>query len=349
MTPNTMYAYAALSPDRIEKVTLPVPEPDDYEVLVKNEGCVFCNTTDKMIVKSLFATRDYPVVFGHESFGKVIKIGKKVTKFKLGDRVICSNAIVNGFNGEYYSSWGGFAEYGIAGDLEAYLADGGLLDEANAYRRRYSANSIIPSDFSYDEACLIFPLAETASAVAQVGDLTGKTVVVIGTGIVGYFFTYFAKAYGAKKVVCLGRRESRLKVAAASGADETYIDVTEATAALNSCGDADVVFECSGNHCVLENGLPYLKKGGIFAAYAVPHQPYIFDLLKSPRAFTYQRIDPDVPAALEYICDLMRQNKVPTELFLTHRWDFDQVPEAFAAVSNGDVIKGLVVIEKEQV
>ena len=118
--PKTMYAYAAFSPNRVEKVRLPIPEPDDYEVLIKNEGCVFCNTTDKMIVENLFATPDYPVVFGHESFGKVVKVGKRVTKYRLGDRVICSNAIVTGYDGTFYSSWGGFAEYGIAGDLEAY-------------------------------------------------------------------------------------------------------------------------------------------------------------------------------------------------------------------------------------
>ena len=94
MTPNTMHAYAALSPDRIEKVTLPVPEPDDYEVLIQNEGCVFCNTTDKMIVESLFATPDYPVVFGHESFGKVIKIGQKVTKYKLGAEAALTTVLI---------------------------------------------------------------------------------------------------------------------------------------------------------------------------------------------------------------------------------------------------------------
>lgn len=347
MNKPMMNAYAAITLDHIKKITLPIPEPDDYEVLVKNEGCVFCNTTDKMIVENLFATPAYPVVFGHESFGKVVKVGAKVTKYKLGDRVICANAIVNGYNGKYYSSWGGFAEYGIAGDLEAYLADGGQLDKTNAYRGRYAANSIIPTDFPYDKACLVFPLAETASAVRQVGDLTDKTVVVIGTGIVGYFFTYFAKAYGAGKVVCIGRRQSRLEIAAKAGADETYIDVAEAAEALNKDGGADIVFECSGNHKVLENGLPYLKEGGLFAVYAVPHEPYVFDMLKCPRSFSYQRIDPDVEVALDSVCDLLRQGKVPIEAFLTHRWSFDQVPEAYAAVRAGDVIKGLVIIEEE--
>lgn len=166
---SKMTAYAAVSGGVVEKITVPVPEPDDYEVLVKNEGCVFCNTTDKMIVEHFFATKDYPVVFGHESFGKVIKVGEKVKKYKLGDRVICTNGIVNGYDGTYYSSWGGFAEYGIARDLRAYLDDGGIIDAENKYRKRYTANSIIPSDLPYEKACLAFPLAEAASSVVQVG------------------------------------------------------------------------------------------------------------------------------------------------------------------------------------
>ena len=342
---ETMNAYAAFAPDKIERITLPIPEPDDYEVLVKNEGCAFCNCTDKMIVESLFATKAYPVVFGHESFGEVVKIGARVKNFSLGDRVICTNAIVTGYNGEYYSSWGGFAEYGIAGDLAAYLADGGTLDENNAYRARYAANSKIPSDLPPEKACLLFPLAETAGALLQAGDVKGKTVAVIGTGIVGYFFTYFAKMYGAAHVICLGRRRERLAIAEALGADATFIDIEEAAEALRTRGGADFVFECSGNHKVFENGLPYLKEGGTLAAYAVSTAPYAFDLARFPRSFSYKRIDPDVPRALDFVCKLMREGKVPTEILLTHRWNFDEVPEAYRTVRRGEVIKGLVAIE----
>ncbi len=342
--PKEMKAFAAFSPNEIKAVTLPVPAPDDYEVLVKNEGCVFCNSTDRMIVEKLFATKAYPVVFGHESFGRVIRVGKRVKKYKLGDRVICSNAIASGFDGTYYSSWGGFAEYGIAGDLEAYLADHKVLDEENAYRARYAANSIIPSDFPPEQASLIFPLAETASALLQAGDVKEKTVAVVGTGIVGYFFTYFAKMYGASHVVCLGRRRERLEIAEKIGADATYIDVSEAAADLQARGGADFVFECSGNYRVFENGIPYLKENGILAAYAVSKEPYVFDFSKCPRAFSYKRIDPDVPKALDFVCDLMRSGKVPTELFLTHQWHFDEVPKAFSELLSGNVIKGLVTI-----
>ncbi len=339
-----MTAFCATSPNIIEKISLPIPEPDDYEVLVKNEGCAFCNTTDKLVVNKLYATPDYPVIFGHECFGKVIKLGKKVRKYKIGDRVICANAVVNGFNGKYYSSWGGFAEYGIAGDLEAYLEDYKEVDKTNSYRHRYAANYIIPSDFNYEKACLIFPLCEAASAVLQVGDISGKNVVVIGTGIAGYFFTYFAKTYGAANVVCLGRRESRLVPALKAGADKAFIDTDKASEFLASVGNADIVFECSGNWKVFEKGLPYLKNGGILGIYAVPEQPYAIDFKKMPKQYTNMLIGPRVGDSLDFVCEKLRNNEVPIDVFLTHKWDFDKVPEAFQQVMNGEVIKGLVYI-----
>lgn len=340
-----MYAYAATAPGKIERITLPVPEPDDYEVLVKNEGCVFCNTTDRMIVDDLFATPAYPVIFGHENFGKVIKVGKKVKNFKLGDRVLCANAIVRKFDGHYHSSWGGFAQYGIAGDLQAYLADGNTLNDANKYRARYKLNCTIPADLPLKEAGLIYTLAETASALKQFGDITGKSVVIIGTGIVGYFFTYFAKTFGAGHVACLGRRRSRLEIAKKCGADSNFIDISEATAALNAIGGADIVIECSGNYKALEHGLPYLKPGGTLAVYAVPHRPYEFDLAKCPNDFCYRRIDPQISTALNEVCDLMKAGNFPTDLFMTHQWNFGQVPQAYQQVCSGEVIKGLVTIE----
>ncbi|MBE7025090.1 MAG: hypothetical protein E7408_03430 [Ruminococcaceae bacterium] len=338
-------AYAATEKGVIRKVSFSLPPMDDYEALVENEGCVFCNTTDKMVIENLFATPDYPVLFGHESFGRVIRVGSKVKKYKVGDRVICSNALVNGYNGTFYSTWGGFATHGVVGDLQAYLDDGGVLDTQNAYRGRYAANQIIPGDFSKEKAALVFPLAETAGAIMQVGDLTGKRVVVIGTGVVGYFFCLFAKQFGAEEVVCIGRRQERVDVALSCGADVGFADTAAAEAYLS--GRADIVFECSGNWQIFENGMPYLKDGGLLAVYAVPHQPYAMHLRGFPENFSVKRISPDVAGALDAVCTLLREDAIDTGLFLTHIWDFDSVPAAYEAVVRGDVIKGLVVIKSE--
>lgn len=342
MNNDKMRALAAYDSSTLKIVELPIPDPDDYEVLVKNEGCSFCNTTDKMIVRNLFHTPAYPVVIGHESFGKVIKVGKKVKKFKLDDRVICSNAIVNGYNGEFYSTWGGFAEYGIAGDLEAYLADNKEIDATNAYRQRYEANLVIPNTLPADKAALVFPFAEVASAIKQVGCLKNKSVVVIGTGMVGYLFTYFAALYGAKEITALGLVEERLKISKDLGATKTFINVDEAESYIASTGGADIIFECSGNPRALEKGMPYLKEGGKLACFSVSTSPYSFNLSRCPINYSYQHIDPETDKAIDEVCDLLEKGKIPTDIFITHKWNFDDVVEAFNTLYTDTVIKGLV-------
>ena len=72
-----MKALAAVEQGVLDLVEVSVPEPDDYEVLVKNEGCVFCNSTDKMIIDRAFSIPAYPVIIGHESFGRVVQVGKR--------------------------------------------------------------------------------------------------------------------------------------------------------------------------------------------------------------------------------------------------------------------------------
>lgn len=338
-------ALAATEKGKLEIVEIAIPEPDDYEVLVENEGCVFCNTTDRMIIDNLFNTPDYPVVIGHECFGHVIKIGKKVTKYKLGDRVICSNAIINGYDGKYYSTWGGFAKYGISGDLDAYIADHGEPDEANRYRRRYSANYTIANDLPIEKAALAFPLAEASSAIKQVGDITGKTVVVIGTGVVGFSFTMFAKLYGAKKVIALGIIEEKLEISKKLGADETYIDVDEARDAIIASGGADIVFECCGNWRALEKGLPYLKKDGLLAVFAVPKQPYSFDIRRCPINFRCQLIDPAVHVTIDETCKMLAEDKIPVDILLTHKCTLDEAPTAFERILQEKDIKSLVIFD----
>ena len=344
--PKTMKAFAAFGPGDVRLVELPVPEPDDYEVLVRNEGCLFCNTTDRMIVESLFAAPGYPLIFGHEDFGTVIKVGGKVKKFKLGDRVICASG-VKGFDGTYHSAWSGFSEYAIAGDQEAYLADGGDMEGENAYRRRYRHHLTIPNSLSREQAGLAFSLAETASALRQVGDLTGKTVVVIGTGFVGFSFVMFAKQFGAKTVVCLGRRQERLAVAEKLGADRGFTDISEAAAWLSDLGGADVVLEASGNYHAVEKGLPYLKEKGIFAMYGVPKQPYLLDRANCPAVFSRFRIDPRTAEALPDVCEALLAGSIPVDVFLTHRWKPEEIQEAYRDVCSGRVIKGMVLFHQE--
>jgi len=69
----------------LEMVDLPVPDPGQGEILVKVLACGVCHTELDEIEGRL--KPKLPIILGHEIVGKVEKLGSRVSKFKIGDRV----------------------------------------------------------------------------------------------------------------------------------------------------------------------------------------------------------------------------------------------------------------------
>ena len=104
--------------DRVQVVdNVPIPEPGDYEMLVKVHACGFCSGTDFHIINGRMTKKErffgFPTILGHEGAGEVVKLGKKVRNYKLGDRFIHPNLRPEVGNG-YTKTFGGMAEYGLS-------------------------------------------------------------------------------------------------------------------------------------------------------------------------------------------------------------------------------------------
>jgi propanol-preferring alcohol dehydrogenase len=70
----------------LELVEMPIPEPEDHEVLVRVSTCGVCHTElDEIEGRTL--PPHFPVVLGHQVVGKVEKLGRKARRFNIGDRV----------------------------------------------------------------------------------------------------------------------------------------------------------------------------------------------------------------------------------------------------------------------
>ena len=88
-----MKAVAVMSAGQVQVVdNVPIPEPGDYEMLVKVHACGFCSGTDFHIINGRMTKKErffgFPTILGHEGAGEVVKLGKKVRNYKLGDRFI---------------------------------------------------------------------------------------------------------------------------------------------------------------------------------------------------------------------------------------------------------------------
>lgn len=108
----------------LKEVPIPIPEP--FEVLIKTQTCGVCRT-DLHVVDGELPNPKLPLILGHQIVGIIEKVGEKVSKHKIGDKVgvpwlggcchtceycvserenLCDRAIYTG-----YLRDGGYAEY----------------------------------------------------------------------------------------------------------------------------------------------------------------------------------------------------------------------------------------------
>lgn len=124
-----------------------IPEPKENQILLKVNACGVCRT-DLHIIDGELTGPNLPLIIGHEIAGTIVKIGRNVTKFKLGDRIgvpwlgytcgkckyclrgeenLCENARFTG-----YTINGGYAEYTVADQQYCFHLPVYLNDEQSA-------------------------------------------------------------------------------------------------------------------------------------------------------------------------------------------------------------------------
>jgi threonine dehydrogenase-like Zn-dependent dehydrogenase len=115
------------------------------------------------------------------------------------------------------------------------------------------------------------PLACVLYALEQLGDLTGKTVAIIGQGSIGLLFAYVAKALGAAHVTGIDPVD-RSAVAATFGVDTAVRATSDRWVAhLAPNSKADIVIEAVGHQvATLQHAVEAAAFGGTVFYFGVP-------------------------------------------------------------------------------
>ena len=93
-----------VTPKHFEIQECPVPEPKDHEILMKVEYVGMCGSDIHGFEFGPFIPPKDPnqkIGLGHEVAGEVVKIGAKVTKFKVGDKVLIEPGVPLRQSGDY--------------------------------------------------------------------------------------------------------------------------------------------------------------------------------------------------------------------------------------------------------
>ena len=221
-----------------------VPEPGKGEVRVKIGSCGICGS-DTAGYTGKTGRRLPGLVMGHEFGGVVDKLGEGVEAPAAGTRVAVFPILPCG-------------ECDFCKEKLPMLCESkefyGVLSKDGAFTEYLNVPAEncypIPDSMTDDEAALGEPLAVASRGVSKLGDLTGKSVLVVGAGTIGLLALCCVKAKGASKIFIADMVDSRLALAKELGADipintgkENAVEVIKANTDGRGC---DCSIECVG-------------------------------------------------------------------------------------------------------
>ena len=278
--PRTMRAavYRGINDVRVEEIA--VPEIGPGEVLVRIDTCGICGTDLKKIHTGSHAA---PRVFGHEMAGTVARVGKGVTRFEVGERVMayhhipcgacyfCRKATFAqcevykrvGCTAGFAAAGGGFAEYIRVMD---WIVDGGLVK--------------VPDDVPFEQACFLEPVNTCFKAIQMLNLKADETVLVIGQGPIGILLAALAKRTGAT-VLTSDLYAERHRIAAQFGLNQPLDargNVAAAAKAVTDGRGADVALVAVGGTAVIATAMEAIRPGGRVMLFAqTQHEEAPFD------------------------------------------------------------------------
>jgi L-iditol 2-dehydrogenase len=213
-------------PDRAEVVETERPEIAPDEILVASRAVGVCHSDFDLLSGRYIIPISFPTIPGHEWSGEVAEVGREVTSFKPGDRVVGECVIGEDHFG--FSISGAAAEY---------------------FKVRPEWLHKLPDELSYSYGALVEPFTVAYYAVQEARNVNAAdTVAVLGAGPIGLCVLAAAKGHGAR-VVVIDPVAERREIAAGMGAAATLEpgDGLEERFAEVAGEAPQVVIECSGN------------------------------------------------------------------------------------------------------
>jgi L-iditol 2-dehydrogenase len=256
-------------------VDVPVPEVGPRDVLVKVVRAGVCATDDAIYTGAFTgggAVR-FPLTPGHEWSGIVEEIGPEVSRFRPGDRVLGDTGVSCGqcyqcLIGQYGNCARGQA-VGTVNAWDGAWADYILMPERHTF--------LMPENLSFDHGAMVEPAATALYAVRRAEVSIGDTVLVHGTGPIGILAAALAKLDGASKVLITGRKDHKLDLALAFGADvainTTREDLAQAVRTHVGPEGVDRVVEASGAVELFEQSVPLVRGDGVLSLVAFFEKP----------------------------------------------------------------------------
>ncbi|HEY9006799.1 zinc-dependent alcohol dehydrogenase family protein [Ohtaekwangia sp.] len=181
----------------IEWKETPTPVIGDYDVLVRIHATSL-NYRDYAFITGRYPlVKPLPVILGSDAAGMVERVGKLVTRFAPGDRVV--SLLRQRWQGGKFDAFKASQQLGATVD--------GVFSEYYAFHEQSIAKA--PTTLTMEEAATITTAGLTAFRVlTQSGVQPGDTVLIQGTGSVSLYALQLSQHIGLRTIVTTGRQEN---------------------------------------------------------------------------------------------------------------------------------------------
>lgn len=312
-------------------------DPVATDVVIDILFCGVCHS-DIHQVRNEWGGTVYPCVPGHEIVGRVVKVGKDVTKFKAGDLAGVGCLVEGCRQCEHCND--GLEQYCVKGPVFTY--NGKDKHTGGVTYGGYSENIVVDERFTLKisekldlaaTAPLLCAGITTYSPMRYWNVTKGQKVGIVGLGGLGHMGVKFARAFGAHVVVFTTSPEKKAD-ALRLGAHEVVLS-KNADEMKAHAGTFHFILDAVSAKHDINAYLAMLKRDGTLVQVGAPDEPLpvnVFNLIGGRRNFAGSLIG-GLPETQEML-DFCAEHNITSDIELINIQD---VNAAYERIIKGDV------------
>jgi L-iditol 2-dehydrogenase len=325
---------------RLENISEPTIGPE--EVLVQVMAVGVCGSDIPRILS--YGAYQPGLTMGHEFSGVISKIGERVEKWAVGQRVTAA-PLIPCFHCESCRD----GRFSLCADYD-YL--GSRSDGAMAEYVRVPANNLIklPDNVSFEAGAMTDPAANAMHALIRAKIQGGEKLAIFGIGPIGLFAIQIAQHLGAASIIAIDIREEKLKLGKEAGAtsviESSSTEVIKTIEELTEGQMVDIALDISGaqsaqHQCVMSAG-----NSGLVILVGISHDKLTLSekavdrilrreltVCGSWNSFSVPFPGQEWSSSLE----LMAKGILWNRSFISHRLSLTEGPDIFREIQNGDI------------
>jgi S-(hydroxymethyl)glutathione dehydrogenase/alcohol dehydrogenase len=313
-----------------------------YDVLVKIKYTGVCKS-QLMEINGIHNTKKYiPHMLGHEASGIVLKIGSKVKKVKIGQKVILSwikgrggdNGPKKIFKENLKISAGSittFSNYSVISENRVFIKPKKMNDKEAAFY-----------------GCAV--LTGGGIILNEMKPKKNSSVAIIGLGGIGYVALKILQQIGVKNIVCIDNNPKKIRLSKNLGIKHNINSLSKnfkKKFIKIFPNGVDYCIECAGLSQTIEMGFDLLSKNGsLFFSSHPKNSDKIkispFDLIKGKKIYGSWGGSCKPDRDINKIFNILEKKPIFSKKNITKTFDLSKINNAILALKKGKVLRPLI-------